>query len=77
MRTPIFALVTIAVLSSALVNASPLPEPGSYNSNVYAVSSPGSAPQPASSPRLHPVIGTKVAREPTPDHSPSIFTVSK
>ncbi|RPD63120.1 hypothetical protein L227DRAFT_609021 [Lentinus tigrinus ALCF2SS1-6] len=80
MRIPTLTIVSAAVLSTALVNASPLPQPGSYNSNVYAVSSPGSAPNSASSspsPHLHPVIGTKVAREPSPDHSPSIFTVSK
>lgn len=82
MRTPTLAIVTIAVLGSALVNASPLPEPGSYNSNVYAVSSPDSAPNSNSNsasapPHLHPVIGTKVSREAAPDHSPSIFSASK
>ncbi|KAI0724380.1 hypothetical protein C8T65DRAFT_734014 [Cerioporus squamosus] len=77
MRTPTLAIVTVAALSTVFVNASPLPDPGSYNSHVYAVSSPQSAPDSASSPRLHPIIGTKVAREATPDHSPSIFTNSK
>ncbi|TFK87962.1 hypothetical protein K466DRAFT_585967 [Polyporus arcularius HHB13444] len=77
MRSPTLAIVTVAVLTTVLVNASPLPEPGSYNSHVYAVSSPDSAPSSAPSPRLHPIIGTKVARDAAPDHSPSIFAISK
>lgn len=77
MRTPAFALVAVAALSSSLVTASPVPEPGSYNSHVYAVSGPDSTPETSSTPRLRPVIGTKVTREAAPDHAPSLYTFTK
>ncbi|KAI0735354.1 hypothetical protein C8Q76DRAFT_791916 [Earliella scabrosa] len=78
MRTPTLALVAVAALSSGIATASPLPKPGSYNSHVYAVSGPESAASESSPrPHLHPIVGTKVAREAVPDHAPSLNTLAK
>ncbi|CDO72397.1 hypothetical protein BN946_scf184977.g96 [Trametes cinnabarina] len=76
MRTPSLAcaLFAAAALSPALVSGAPFPTPGSYSSEVFAVSKAGSnAPaDDSAAPIEHtrPRIGIKEIREALPDHQP-------
>ena len=65
MRTPTLVLVAIAALSSTFTNAAPTSR-GTFDSDVFAVPSPNPAGDvvPAS-PRI-------IARDPTPDHTPTL-----
>ncbi|KAI0361812.1 hypothetical protein OH77DRAFT_466262 [Trametes cingulata] len=78
MRTPSLAcaIFATAVLSPALVSGAPFPAPGSYNSDVFAVSSPAARPSADDSAvgHGHPRIGIKEIREALPDHQPQMWT---
>ena len=67
MRTPSLAcaLFAAATFSPALVSGAPFPIPGSYSSDVFAVSKPGSsAPsQGTMMDHAHPRIGIKEIRD--------------
>ncbi|KAI8995467.1 hypothetical protein BD414DRAFT_410190 [Trametes punicea] len=74
MRTPSLAcaLFAAAALSPALVSGAPFPVPGSYSSEVFAVSKPGSSgpSEDSSTPmnQARPRIGIKEIRDALPDH---------
>ncbi|KAI0768454.1 hypothetical protein BD413DRAFT_479340 [Trametes elegans] len=83
MRTPSLAcaLFAAAALSPALVSGAPAPAPapGSYSSDVFSVSKPGSGPPPDNAPvsHSHPRIGIKEVRDARPDHQPQIWNERK
>ncbi|KAI0335989.1 hypothetical protein GY45DRAFT_571308 [Cubamyces sp. BRFM 1775] len=77
MRTPSLACAFFAAVafSPALVSGAPFPTPGSYSSDVFAVSKPGS--EDTTMDHAHPRIGIKEIRDASPDHQPQTWLERK
>ncbi|KAI0639230.1 hypothetical protein C8Q77DRAFT_1152223 [Trametes polyzona] len=78
MRTPSLAcaFLAAATIGPALVSSAPLPDSGSYSSDVFTVSHPNAQPAAAQDTytgHTRPRIGIKEIRDALPDHQPQAW----